>query len=263
MPPPPLWRSMSWMALAMFSWVAGSDSSAMTDDPPEKRRTLNRSVGRRFPIRLFRSFFEISSGNPCMDPDTSTMKIYSRPGMSALRDPLRRLHHEEKEVLLFPLEEEQPRLDPVAVEPVAQDIVAVAARGLRGVEGIFATDGPCRPFSPCGTGRQAPGSGAPPQISTVDVEAIGRRLSPGADRGSAPRSRREAPFRPSGWSSGDRRRWDRRTHRHGPSGRCSSVYLISTLISSPGMMLATFIWKTLGRCCSRREALFPWSRACS
>ena len=29
------------------------------------------------------------------------------------------------------------------------------------------------------------------------------------------------------------------------------------------MMLATFIWNTLGRCCSSRLAVLPWARACS
>ena len=80
----------------------------MTDDPPEKRRTLNRSVGLRFPIRLAMSFFEISSGNPCMDPDTSTMKMYSRPGMSAFAIRFGGCIMRRKKFSLFPSKSRSP-----------------------------------------------------------------------------------------------------------------------------------------------------------
>src|SRR5512147_39325 len=80
-PPPPRCRSMTSMARRMFSEVAGRDCSDIKEEPPENRSTLNLSVGRRFPIRSLRSFLEISNGKPYIDPETSTIKIYSRGGI--------------------------------------------------------------------------------------------------------------------------------------------------------------------------------------
>src|SRR4030066_2205132 len=53
----------------------------MREEPPANKRTLNLSVGLRFPIRSRRSFLDISKGKPYMEPETSTINIYSLGGI--------------------------------------------------------------------------------------------------------------------------------------------------------------------------------------
>ena len=80
--PPPRCFSIVAIAFEMFPCVAGRERSDMIDDPPAKRSTLNTSEERRLLIRSLRSFFDVSRGNPCIEPEISTIKIYSRPGIS-------------------------------------------------------------------------------------------------------------------------------------------------------------------------------------
>ena len=80
-PPPPRWRSIMFMAWLMFGGVAGTDCLDITDDPPANSRTLNLSVGLRLPMRSLRSFLDMLRGKPCMEPETSTMNMYSRGGI--------------------------------------------------------------------------------------------------------------------------------------------------------------------------------------
>ena len=61
---------------------AGSELSDKAVESPENRMTLNISVGRRFPIRSSSSFLDVSNGNPLIEPETSTTKMYSRGGIS-------------------------------------------------------------------------------------------------------------------------------------------------------------------------------------
>ena len=73
------------MAFLMFSSLAGNDVSFSNADLPENSTTLNISVGLRFSTKLRIRFLDISSGLPCIEPDTSTMNMYSRGGMSLSR----------------------------------------------------------------------------------------------------------------------------------------------------------------------------------
>ena len=84
-PPPPRWCSMRWTPCLMFSGVAGKERSERMEEPPAKSTTLKRSIGRRDPIRSLSKDFERSSGNPFMDPETSTTKMYSLGGICSAR----------------------------------------------------------------------------------------------------------------------------------------------------------------------------------
>jgi len=70
-------------ALAMFCGLAGSDCGERRREAPENKTTLNVSVGLRLPTRFSRTRFAVSSGNPYIDPETSSTKMYSRGGMSS------------------------------------------------------------------------------------------------------------------------------------------------------------------------------------
>ncbi len=73
-----------------------------------------------------------------MDPETSTMKIYSRGGNVSVRHALRRLGREQEEVFFLSLVEQQSRFDPVAGKPVPQDEIPVAPGMLVGSSSTFA-----------------------------------------------------------------------------------------------------------------------------
>ncbi|MBA7587765.1 hypothetical protein ES708_29806 [subsurface metagenome] len=83
MPPPPDCLLIKEIAFAIFSSFAGTDSSENRFEQPAKSRTLNLSFGLRFLSRFFISCLETSKGNPCIEPETSTMKINSRGGISS------------------------------------------------------------------------------------------------------------------------------------------------------------------------------------
>ncbi len=126
----------------------------------------------------------MSSGKPCIDPDTSTMKMYSRPGMSAGATRFGGCIMSRKKFSLFPSIQKEPGLDSVAVEPVAQDVIAVAAAGFLGIEGDHAIEwAAVKRYSPCGRGRKVPDRqpGAEMYTEISNVHKAG--LPPGGDRG--------------------------------------------------------------------------------
>ena len=69
----------------MFAGVAATDAGDITDDPPEKRITLNLSDGCRSLMRSFNRALDVFKGNPFMEPDMSTTNIYSLGGISFVR----------------------------------------------------------------------------------------------------------------------------------------------------------------------------------
>ena len=87
----------------MFSGVAGSERGAIKREAPENRTTLKLSVGRRPPMRSRISVLAVSSGKPCIEPDTSSTKMYSRGGIGAGVHRGGRLHHQQEEILVLAL----------------------------------------------------------------------------------------------------------------------------------------------------------------
>src|SRR5690349_14426368 len=70
-------------AFGAVRWFAGSGSGEGTAASPAKSTRLNKSVGRRLPIRSFSKRFDVFSGKPSIEPETSTTKMYSRGGIAS------------------------------------------------------------------------------------------------------------------------------------------------------------------------------------
>ena len=63
-----------------------------------------------------------------MEPETSTIKRYSRGTTASAGHPGRRLQHHKKEILILVGIQEQARFNLVAAQGIAQDKIPVAGR---------------------------------------------------------------------------------------------------------------------------------------
>ena len=129
-PPPPFFCPMNCSARVRLGRVAGTDAGENVSEPSANTTMLNVSEGRSTFARSPISFFAVSSGKPFIDPDTSSTKMYSRGGTSSGCDDLRRLRHEQEEVLVPALIQQQAGGDLLAGQPVAKDEVAIARPSL-------------------------------------------------------------------------------------------------------------------------------------
>jgi hypothetical protein len=76
----PLPRKLSMVrsACSMLARVAGTDLGASNRLLPENSSTLKVSLGLRPPTSSRNMALDVSSGKPCMEPEMSTTKMYSR-----------------------------------------------------------------------------------------------------------------------------------------------------------------------------------------
>ena len=77
LPPPPICTMVA-MACSMLARLAGTEVGLRKRLLPENSSTLKLSLGRRLPISSRSRALEVSSGKPCMEPEMSTTKMYSR-----------------------------------------------------------------------------------------------------------------------------------------------------------------------------------------
>ena len=110
--------------------VAGTETGENVSEPSANTTTLNVSEGRRTFARSPISFFAVSSGKPCIDPDTSSTKMYSRGGTSSAATTCGGSAIEQEEVLVPALIQQQSGGDLLAGQSVAKDEVAIARESL-------------------------------------------------------------------------------------------------------------------------------------
>ena len=75
---------------------------------PENSNTLKLSSARKPATSSAISSFAVSSGKPCMEPETSRTNTYSRGGRTAGMHPRGRLQHEQEVFLLAPSNSNRP-----------------------------------------------------------------------------------------------------------------------------------------------------------
>ena len=82
-PPPPSSLSIRSIAYLIFFFVAWRDSGDSLTVSSANRTRLKVSVSLRLAARSRMRVLAVSRGKPCMEPDTSSTKRYSRGGISS------------------------------------------------------------------------------------------------------------------------------------------------------------------------------------
>ena len=91
------------MAWSMLALVAGTDCGLRKLLLPENSNTLKVSLGRRPPISSRSTTLAVSSGKPCMEPEISTTKMYSRGVMAVAAGALGGSNMARKKFSSWPL----------------------------------------------------------------------------------------------------------------------------------------------------------------